>query len=183
MWYNLAMDNIAYTKILPYQPIWPDKFQAEKAQLQHIFDDQALEIEHIGSTSVVGLPAKDIIDIAVMIDYYADADKFIEPLATLGYKYDNPATPGERHFFRKGDPIEYQLSIAYADRGGFWPRQIIFRDYLRAHEDRRDEYADLKNKLLQQDPTGGNEYIVGKSEFVAEILRLAGWEYGRKYRD
>lgn len=172
----------SHTKILPYQSDWAEKFEVEKTKLEEAFGVSALEIEHIGSTSVEGLAAKPIIDIAVMIKNFADVDKFIEPLEKIGYKYNVPATPGERHYFQKGDPIEYQLSIAYADRGGFWPRQILFRDYLRQHSEARDEYAKLKIGLLEQDPTGGGTYISGKSEFVYKILELAGWREGQRYR-
>ena len=65
--------------------------------------------------------------------------------------------------------------IAYAKRGGFWPRQIMFRDYLRNHPEALEEYQELKLDLLKKDPTGKGEYIIRKSDFVQEILRSAGW--------
>lgn len=174
------MINIPYTKIVPYSYDWPKKFQAEKEKLQDIFANMALEIEHIGSTSIEGLSSKPIIDIVVMIKNHQDADVFTEPLAKIGYKFDSSST--ERYYYVKGDPVEYHLSIAYADQGGFWSRQILFRDYLRKHFEVRDEYARLKEVLLQKDPTGSDEYIGGKSDFVYKILDLAGWRDGQKYR-
>lgn len=179
MWYYLNMKNDSHTILMPYQSSWLDKFEKEKIVLQKVFDDKAIEIEHIGSTSIEGLPSKPIIDIAVMIDNHADADGFTEPLAKIGYKFHSSST--ERHFYRKGDPIEYHLSIAYTDRGGFWPRQILFRDYLWNHTEARDEYAQLKKDLLQQDPTGKDTYLSGKTEFVSKILKLAGFKDGQKY--
>ena len=164
---------------MPYQISWPKEFLLEKERIQKIFDDKAIEIEHIGSTSVEGLPSKPIIDMAVMIDNHEDADSFTEPLAKIGYKFHSSST--ERHFYRKGDPIEYHLSIAYTDRGGFWPRQILFRDYLRSHPEACDGYANLKKDLLRQDPTGVGEYLSGKTEFVNKILKLAGYKDGHKY--
>ena len=115
---------------MPYQPSWPGKFLHAKELLQKVFGNKTIEIEHIGSTSIEGLPSKPIIDIAVMIDDHKDVDTFTESLAKIGYKFHSSST--ERHFYRKGDPIEYHLPIAYADRGGFWPRQILFRDYLQS---------------------------------------------------
>jgi GrpB-like predicted nucleotidyltransferase (UPF0157 family) len=167
------------TKIMPYQYDWPKNFQTEKERLQDVFDGKALEIEHIGSTSIEGLISKPIIDIVVMIGNHQDADTFTEPLAKIGYKFDSTST--ERHYYVKGNPVEYHLSIAYADRGGFWSRQILFRDYLRKHTKARDEYAKLKEDLLQKDPTGNDKYIVGKTDFVYKILSLAGWKDGQKY--
>lgn len=164
-------DNISHTEILTYQPNWLEKFKTEKEILQNIFGDEALNIEHIGSTSIEGLPAKPIIDIAVMIENHKDADKFIEPLTKIGYKYDSPSA--ERHFFIKGNPVEFHLSIAYFDQGGFWKRQVLFRDYLRNHPETREEYAKLKKDLLQKYPTGKEDYIKGKSDFVQKVLLLA----------
>jgi len=164
-------------QLSPYQPIWPEKFRVEKEKLEGVFGDAALEIEHIGSTAVEGLTSKPIIDMAVMIRNHKEADGFTEALSPIGYEFH---TRGERHFYTKGDPIEYHLSVAYTDRGGFWPRQIMFRDYLRSHPEARDEYARLKEELLRQDPSG-ERYIAGKTDFISQILRLAGWKEGQKY--
>jgi len=175
------MNNISHTKILPYRSDWPEKFEVEKEKLQRIFSDTALEVEHIGSTSIEGLSSKPIIDIVVMVKNHADADKFVKPLGGLGYWHDERNPSSERHFFRKGDPSKFHLSIAYSDKGGFWPRQILFRDYLRSHPDERDEYDKIKKESLKKDPTGGDGYIESKTEFVHKILDLADWKEGQKY--
>lgn len=164
-------NDISHTQILSYQLEWQKKFENEKEKLKHVFGDMAREIEHIGSTSVEGLSSKPIIDIAVLIKRSADVDTFTEPLTKIGYQFHSLST--ERYFFRKGEPIEFHVSIAYTDKGGFWERQILFRDYLRNHPEARDEYAKLKDNLLESDPTGRGAYIEGKSEFVKKILHLA----------
>ena len=166
--------------IVPYQYDWPKKFKAEKEKLQEIFGDKALEVEHIGSTSIEGLLSKPIIDIVVMIQNHKNADEFTEPLAKIGYRFDSSST--ERHYYVKGNTVDYHLSIAYADRGGFWSRQILFRDYLRSHTEARDEYAKIKQDLLQKDPTGSDEYIGGNTDFVYRILALAEWDADQKYK-
>ena len=171
--YTVLMTDTSHTQILICQPSWKEKFLLEKEILQKIFGEEAISIEHIGSTSVEGLSAKPIIDIAVLIGKRKDSDKFIEPLSRLGYWYDQPNSSGERHLFRKGQPTEFHLSIAYTDKGDFWERQIIFRDYLRNNPKTRNEYARLKENLLKNDPTGGNGYVGGKSEFIQNVLRLA----------
>jgi GrpB-like predicted nucleotidyltransferase (UPF0157 family) len=53
---------------------------------------------------------------------------------------------------------------------------------LRNHPESRDQYAKLKENLLQKDLTGGDEYIVGKTDFVYMILGLAGWNIDQKYK-
>lgn len=173
------MTDIFNIKIVPYQHDWPKKFQTEKEKLQDIFGNKSLEIEHIGSTSIEGLSSKPIVDIVVMIENYQDADIFTEPLSKIDYRFDSSST--ERHYYVKGNPVEYHLSIAYANQGGFWSRQILFRDYLRSHTEARNEYAKLKEELLRRDPSGSNEYIGGKTNFVYKILDLAGWNIDQKY--
>lgn len=167
------MSDSSHTILLSYQSSWKEKFEEEKKKLQETFGDKAIAIEHIGSTSISGLSAKPIIDIAVLVERADEADGFIEPLGMLGYRFDKPSSSTERHLFRKGDPTEFHLSIAYKDRGGFWERQILFRDYLRKHDDFRDEYAQLKTVLLENDPIGKDSYIAGKSDFVNKVLDLA----------
>ena len=167
------MSDISHTEILPYQPSWNEKFQTEKARILEVFGDKSIKIEHIGSSSVEGLSSKPIIDIAVLVENHEEADSFIEPLSQLGYRFDKENSSNERHLFRKGEPTEFHLSIAYADRGGFWDRQILFRDYLRRHPEALEEYAELKANLLQKHPDGGDGYINGKSGFIQNVLKLA----------
>ena len=114
------MEDISHTNLLPYQSSWNDEFLAEEKRLQEIFGDKAVAIEHIGSTAVEGLSAKPIIDIAVLIENDEDADSFTNSLSEIGYKYDKEKSSSERHFFRKGEPTEFHLSIAYKNKGGFW---------------------------------------------------------------
>lgn len=160
--------------LLPYQSHWSEQFESEKENLIALFGDKALAIEHIGSTAVPGLLAKNIVDIGVLIAHHEDADGFTELLKELYYVEQVPPST-ERHFYRKGEPITYHLSIAYKSRGGFWDRQILFRDYLRAHPDIRDAYARLKENLLKEDPTGKDTYISDKGDFVMGVLQKAGW--------
>lgn len=169
----------SHQQVASYNPHWVDLYEAEAAKLREVFGPELLGIEHIGSTSVPGLPAKPIVDIMVLIDSHEKAEKFIPKLAELGYPFD-PASPtaqsSERHFFRKGNPTRYHLSIAYADRGSFWKRQLAFRNYLRLHPEERDRYAALKQELIKKDPTGKDTYIEGKTDLVNEMLDKSGFE-------
>ncbi len=176
------MENQA--QLTPYQPNWTDDYNAEERHLQGIFGAAALEIQHIGSTAIAGMPSNPIIDIAVMIQSWKDADAFTESLEQIGYEFV-PATHSglpERHFYTKSNPRQFHLSIAYTDHGGFWVRQILFRDYLRANHDAHKEYAELKKELIRKFPSGRGPYSEGKTAFVYRILRLAGWKVGQAYQ-
>src|SRR5688572_26936897 len=141
---NIEHVDTSHENILPYDPAWISAYEAEAEKIKSVFGNSLLGIEHIGSTSVPGLVSKPIIDIAVLIVSYNDADNFLPALAEIGYHLDaevhaKSPTP-ERHFFRKGTPTQYHLSIAYTDRGSFWKRQLAFRDHLRTHPEDRDRY-------------------------------------------
>lgn len=168
----------SHENILPYNPEWVHLYEAEAEKLKEVFGNELLGIEHIGSTSVPGLPAKPIIDIMVLIDSHENTEKFIPKLQELGYPF-NPVshtdTSTERHLFRKGNPTQYHLSVAYADRGSFWKRQLAFRDYLREYPEEKDKYAQLKQNLIKEDPTGKNGYIGGKTDFINEVLDKSGF--------
>jgi len=171
--------NSSHEQILPHDHEWVGIYEKEAERLRAVFGNDLLGIEHIGSTSVPGLVSKPIIDIMVLVPTATDADKFIESLATLGYPFDQALHDKtefpERHFFRKGDPTEFHLSVAYADKGSFWKRQLAFRDYLRAHPEERDRYAELKQKLITEDPTGQGSYIGGKTDLINEMLDKSGF--------
>ena len=169
----------SHEQIVQYNPEWVHVYETEAIKLKEIFGNELLGIEHIGSTSIPGLAAKPIVDIMVQIKNHDDADKFIPSVSNLGYEFDTQVhtkTPNpERHFFRKGNPTQFHLSIAYEDKGSFWKRQLAFRDYLRAYPDERDRYAALKQKLIAEDPTGKDTYIGGKTDLINEMLDKSGF--------
>ncbi|MFA6018215.1 MAG: GrpB family protein [Patescibacteria group bacterium] len=149
---------------------WGRQFLDESALIRQTLEDPLLEIEHIGSTAIPGIAAKPIIDIAVAIPSIENAHQFIEPLSRIGYQYFPESSSQERLFFRKGDPVSFHLSLAQKDKFGYWNRQILFRDYLRAHPEAAHEYEALKFRLLEEDPTGGSVYLAGKSAFIEQVL-------------
>ena len=68
-----------------YKPTWPAEFEKIKSSLQEIMGSLVLRIDHIGSTSVPGLGAKDVIDIQVTVR--ALTPEVIEQLIAAGYQY------------------------------------------------------------------------------------------------
>ena len=71
--------------IVPYDSAWPDEFVAIADLLQTALGKQALRIDHIGSTSVPGLAAKDIIDVQVTVADFTDMPRLSGALNSLGY--------------------------------------------------------------------------------------------------
>ncbi len=167
------MSDSSHQKLVSFQNSWKDKFELEQELLKDIFGDIAISIEHIGSTAIESLSAKPIIDIAVLVEERDSADQFTEALTGVGYTYDKVNSSNERHFFRKGTPTEFHLSVTYKSHGSFWERQILFRDYLNTNIQFREEYESLKKELMKKDPTGKKKYIQAKGDFVQKVLELA----------
>ena len=159
-------------ELSPYSQEWKALYEKEAEKIKSVIGDLAVDIQHIGSTAIPGMIGKPIIDIAVMLPSLDKAKDLIKPLANLGYNYDEPASSSERCFFRKGEPVQYHLSLTAPDVS-FWRRQILFRDYLINHPSMAKKYEELKLRMIKKDPTGRKDYLSAKSLFIQKALELA----------
>src|SRR3989344_8613096 len=158
-----------------YNPKWSNLFEQEKELLLKTFGDRLIAIEHIGSTAIPGLLAKPIIDINVAIPSLKDIDDFITKVQELGYEYIPERRFSDRQFFPKG-PSEkrtHHLNLVEITSETGWKNQILFRDYLREHEEIRNEYTKLKKELAEKYADNRDEYTERKSKFVIEIINKA----------
>lgn len=164
-------------KLEQYDIKWQADFLAEKAELEKLFGEVALEIEHIGSTSVRGLSAKPIIDIAVAVnslrDFAAIRPKF-EELKQYSVK-DDGNNPGEILIRKHGEnPEEVTHFIHIMEKDGAkYQDSILFRDTLRNNTRLRLEYEDLKRELAKKFPHDRKSYTESKDYFIKSILREA----------
>src|SRR5262249_48058285 len=71
--------------IVPYSPDWARRFQALATEIRTALGDSAIEVEHVGSTSVEHLAAKDVIDIDLTVADPRDEAAYIPALERLGY--------------------------------------------------------------------------------------------------
>lgn len=159
----------------PYDSQWATVFQEEKRLLLAIFDDVILGIEHIGSTSIPGLAAKPIIDIVLALDSFDSLEYFIEKLPKLGYEYMPERMFKSRKFFPKGPHSNrtHHLSLVLKDDRDQWVKPIAFRNYLRAHDSARNDYARLKLLLAKKYANNREAYTASKNDFIQMILRKA----------
>ena len=72
-------------RLVPSDPSWPDEARRIVARLNTACGHRAIRIDHIGSTAVPGLDAKDVIDIQVTVDSLATADELADALLAAGY--------------------------------------------------------------------------------------------------
>ena len=160
--------------VTEYDPLWPQKFQAESRLIRGILADNFLAIYHIGSTAVPGLAAKPIIDIMAVVKSLVQVDDAAEDFSQIGYEYLGEFGIAGRRYLRKGgEERTHQIHIFQADDWANIGRHLAFRDYMRSHEKERAEYAKIKTELAQRFPYDIDGYCDGKEHFVREMERAA----------
>lgn len=136
---------------------WSTEFEAIATSLREALGPLALRIDHIGSTSVSGLPAKDVIDIQITVASL-DRDRLVPALARAGFvdqaignDHRPPGATGPDDDWRKlffqprtGRPANVHVRVAGRPNQRY---ALLFRDYLRAHPDAAAAYAALKRGL------------------------------------
>lgn len=160
--------------IAAYNSDWIQEFESEKKKISQVLPSNAIDIEHIGSTSIVGMPAKPILDIAVSVNNLDEADLFIEPLRTLGYEYVPKLEFPNRRFFRKGEWKKgtHHLHV-YECSSDEWSNNLLFRNYLRSHPEQAAVYAELKKHLASLYVEDRTTYTLMKAPFIQSIIELA----------
>jgi len=162
-------------EISEYDPRWPELFRAERDRILAAIGKYVHAIEHIGSTAIPGIAAKPLIDILVgvkQLDVYREC---VKPLADLGYQYvpDAERVMPDNRYFNKGpdDARTHHLHMVLYD-GEFWREKLLFRDYLRSHEEVARRYEALKRDLAQRFDDGA-PYARAKGPFVKAVLKEA----------
>lgn len=169
-----------------YNPDWPAEFEAIRADLNDVLGPLALRIDHIGSTSVPGLAAKDIIDMQVTVASLTD--EVSEKLKTAGYTHK----PHYSDHVPKGEDPDPELweKIYFVERPGERPAHIhirklgnpnqryalLFRDYLRAHPKSTETIELIKRELARYHPNDWDAYYDIKDPVYDLIWDAAqGW--------
>ena len=161
--------------MVPYDPEWVRLFAEEKARLQAVIGAYVLDIQHVGSTSVPGMVAKPILDIAIAVRNFEEARVCIPPVESLGYAYKGEFGIPRRHYFVKGEPRTHHIHMN--ERGSTdWENQVLFRDCLIRHPDLAEEYARLKLELARRFPEDRLAYTDAKAPLIERVLYLARQE-------
>ena len=162
-----------------YDPHWARDFEADRSAALTALGSVALALDHVGSTSVPGLPAKPIIDILLQVQDSSDEAAYGPPLVALGYvvRVREPEWLEHRVLSRRvsrGDPHGVNLHVLSPGLGAVEiDRMLGLRDWLRAHDDDRDRYAAVNRVLAARRWRSVQDYADAKSEVVEDILSRA----------
>ena len=139
-----------------------------------MFFTEMLEVEHIGSTAIPGMPAKPIIDIMAGVHSMAVADAISARIIAAHYTTSaefNATLSNRRWFMRwKDGRRTHHLHVVVLDQEE-WTNKLRFRDLLRSSKTLAQRYALLKQELAQHYFTDREAYSGAKSEFVHEVIR------------
>lgn len=179
--------------IVPYDPAWPDMFDAEAVRLRAALGALALRIDHVGSTAVPGLAAKPVIDMQVSVKPLILSPKkgggdageaAAEPaygrwravLESLGYHYFHDPDFEDYPFFCRPPDWPHAYHIHVCEAGGLLERRhLAFRDALRADPALAGRYEALKCDLARRHSAATHEtrnaYADAKSDFIAAVWK------------
>ena len=151
---------------------WADEFRREKGRIAEAIGPHVLDIQHVGSTAIPGVPAKPILDILVVVEDYDEAAVCIGPLEGIGYIYRGEHGIPRRHYFVQGDPRTHHLHMVERDSES-WRGTVLFRDFLRSDPESAREYAGAKEELAAKYARDRPSYQQKKDQVVERILERA----------
>jgi GrpB-like predicted nucleotidyltransferase (UPF0157 family) len=172
-------------EIVAYDPSWPDQFQEIAGRIRQALGPLAVTIHHIGSTSVPGMPAKDIIDIQLTVN---DLDDPIEEgLFALGYQpvgvgcdhapwgMDVPRREMEKRYYRAPASARTHLHVRSVDRLNR-KYALLCREYLRTHPMAASAYAEIKRQLAKRFAEDSESYYDIKDP-VFDVIMSGGFDW------
>jgi GrpB-like predicted nucleotidyltransferase (UPF0157 family) len=152
-----------------YDPQWPATYEEHARRIRTALGPTAVQVEHIGSTSVPGLAAKPIIDVLVTVEDLTAEEDYLDQLLGAGYRL-RVREPGHRMVRTPERDVHVhvlEVGVEAADD------YLLFRDRLRADAEDRALYERTKRDLITRDWSDMNAYADAKTEVVLAIKERA----------
>lgn len=158
--------------IADYDPEWPKLFERAAADIRGVLGDSVLRLDHVGSTSVPGLAAKPWIDINLVVADTTNEEAYVPQLESIGYVLRIREPDWYEHrLLRTYDP---SVSVHVFPEGcEEIERMLVFRDWLRTHDDDRELYERTKRELAAKEWKYVQNYADAKTDVIQEILARA----------
>jgi GrpB-like predicted nucleotidyltransferase (UPF0157 family) len=178
-------------EIVPYKESWPNEFAIIGAFIRNALGNCAVRIDYIGSTSVSGLPSKDIIDVQVTVQSFEPFIPIQEALESIGYIFRIGTTSDHRpsdhtlagtHSFDpdwekryfKSSPDHRRTNLHVRATGRANQRYaLLFRDFLRRHPESAAFYAEIKRSLVKYHADDTVAYVTIKDPVCDLIMSAA----------
>ena len=158
-------------RLVEYDARWPLLFATEGQRIRDAVGGLSLRLEHVGGTSIAGMCAKPILDIAAGRPPEASARDYVAALEQAGYEHRGERGVPGRELFCRGQPRSHHLHLVEMD-GPLWRDYLALRDHLRTHEDTARQFAQWKRLLAARFPGDREAYLNAKSARVLEVLEM-----------
>ena len=159
-------------QIMDYDPLWPEVFRREADRIRMLLGCRALQIEHTGSTSVLGLAGKPIIDILLVVTDSSDEPAYVPILERAGYALRLREPNWHEHRMFKGPAADINLHV-FSSGCPEINRILNFRDWLSSNATDRDLYERTKRDLAEKEWADVQDYADAKTAVIEEILARA----------
>jgi GrpB-like predicted nucleotidyltransferase (UPF0157 family) len=171
-WQKVRVPNLPLKQV-PSNPEWADWFAAERAAILKALNRPTAACEHFGSTSVPGLPSKNMIDIFVTLDTPPDRAAE-EAISSAGYESwgNSPVDPETVWLWKIDGDRSYVIHLCEQTRPWI-DEQRALREFLRSHPEERDRYAQLKQKLSEEIDQSFLQYTISKMSLSIEMIDRA----------
>lgn len=170
------MDSPVAIEVVDYDAAWPLRFASERdAVLPTLRPWLAGEIEHVGSTAVVGLCAKPVIDLLVPVHDLRSSRPAIAALEQRHAYLYWPYRSDEMHWLCKPAPeVRTHHAHLIPVTSPLYRERLAFRDALRADPVLCQRYGELKRRLAREHAGDREAYTAAKAPFITEVLRSIG---------
>ena len=154
--------------LVDYDPSWETEFARERDRIAAVLGETAKAVEHYGSTAVVGMRSKPIIDILVGVCPLSDWKLCHDPLIDLGYDYAEHAGVPGHYIFGKGRNATERTHLVHVIEfeGESWRSNLALRDALRRDASLRQAYVAAKEAAIAEAPIGRARYNDLKRDFI-----------------
>jgi GrpB-like predicted nucleotidyltransferase (UPF0157 family) len=153
-------------------PEWATQYAQQQKRIQAALGPRAVQVEHVGSTSVPGLAAKPVIDIVLVVADSADEAAYLSDLEAAGYVLQFRERDWHEHRFLHDHDPDVQVHV-FSVGSPEVERMLLFRDRLRAVPEERELYQRTKSELAARRWDYVQNYADAKSTVVEEIIARA----------
>ena len=160
-------------RLLMHNKEWENEFIHVKSQIEAIWSNNILDIQHVGSTAINDICAKPILDVAVKLNSIKEMDVY--PMEQLGYEYCGPQHGNDAYHLyvlRGENQVSLRHIHCYNVQDKEFAQLVGFRDYLNSNSDAAKEYSELKKALALQHSEDRAAYTKGKENFIQKVYAM-----------
>jgi len=166
-------------EVVAYDPKWKDEFKKAKVFYEKLLESLDIHVEHVGSTSIVGLYAKPILDIDIIVKDKKTKVTVIKKLESVGYNHlGTLGIEGRDAFSYNNDHpnITWMAHHLYVCMAGSinLRNHFLLKKHLNNNTEAVQKYSQLKLELAKKFPNDIDRYIDGKTDLINSFLKKEG---------